>query len=91
LQDHGTAGNGTFQDCILDLKACAIGKAKQRNIPKQALGDKATIFNGRVGHNLLKIKILEGMEVTISKPNWHRMVDKATGFKRSIFFKTKNH
>jgi hypothetical protein len=63
-----------FQTC----EACAIGKAKQCNIPKQALREKATIFNGRVGHNLLKIKVLEGMEVTINKSNWHIMVDKAT-------------
>jgi hypothetical protein len=31
-------------------KACAIRKAKQCNIPKETLGEKATIFNGRVGH-----------------------------------------
>jgi hypothetical protein len=71
-------------------EACAIGKAKQCNIPKEALGEKATIFNGRVGHDLSKIKILEGMEVTINKSNWHIMVDKATGFKRSSFFETKD-
>jgi hypothetical protein len=29
------------------------------------------------------------MEVTINKSNWHIMVDKATGFKRSAFFETK--
>jgi hypothetical protein len=74
-----------FQTC----EACAIGKAKQHNIPKEASREKATIFNGRVGHNLLKIKAPEGMEVRINKSNWHIMVDKATGFKRSAFFKTK--
>jgi hypothetical protein len=63
-----------FQTC----KACAIEKAKQRNIPKEASREKATIFNGRVGHNLSKIKAPEGMEVTINKSNWHIMVDKAT-------------
>ena len=76
----------TFQTC----EACAIGKAKQRNIPKEALEEKATIFNGRVGHDLSKIKATEGMEVTINKSNWHMMVDKATGFKRSAFFETKD-
>jgi hypothetical protein len=74
-----------FQTC----EACAIGKAKQHNIPKEALREKATIFNGRVGHNLSKIKAPEGMEVTINKSNWHLMIDKATGFKRSAFFETK--
>ncbi len=38
----------TFQTC----EACAIGKAQQQNIPKEALGEKATIFNGRAGHDL---------------------------------------
>ncbi len=74
-----------FQTC----EACAIGKAKQRNIPKEALREKATIFNGRVDHNVLKVKAPEGMEVTINKSNWHIMVDGATGFKRSALFETK--
>jgi hypothetical protein len=69
--------------------ACAIGKAKQCNILKEALREKATIFNRRVGHDLSKIKALDGMEVTINKSNWHIMVDKAMGFKRSTFFETK--
>ena len=37
-----------FQTC----EACAIGKENQRNIPKEASREKATIFNGRVGHDL---------------------------------------
>jgi hypothetical protein len=56
-----------FQTC----EACAIGKAKQRNIPKKALREKATIFNGRVVHDLSKINAREGMEATINKSNWH--------------------
>jgi hypothetical protein len=74
-----------FQTC----KAWAIGKVKQHNILKEASREKATIFNGRVGHKLLKIKAPEGMEVTINKSNWHIIVDKAMGFKRSAFFETK--
>jgi hypothetical protein len=74
-----------FQTC----EACAIVKVKQHNIPKEALREKATIFNGRVSHGLLKIKALKGMEVTINKLNWHVMVNEATGFKRSAFFETK--
>ncbi len=62
---------------------------KQCNIPKEASREKAPILNGRVDHNLSKIKAPEGMEVTINKSNWHIMVDEATGFKRSAFFETK--
>jgi hypothetical protein len=75
-----------FQSC----EACAVRKAKQCNIPKEALREKATIFNQRVGHDLSKIKTPEGMGVTINKSHWHIMVDKATGFKRSTFFETKD-
>jgi hypothetical protein len=53
------------------------------------LREKATIFNGRVGHDLSKIKAPEGMEVTINKSNWRKMVKRAMGFKRSTFFRTK--
>ncbi len=74
-----------FQTC----EACAIGKAKQCNISKEDLREKATIFNGRVNCDLSKIKALEGREVTINKSNWHIMVNKATRFKRSAFFETK--
>jgi hypothetical protein len=75
-----------FQTC----KACAIGKAQQRNISKEATLDKATTFNGRVGHDLSKIKAPEGMDVRIHKSNWHNLVDEMSGFKRSAFFETKD-
>jgi hypothetical protein len=70
-------------------EACAIGKATQRNISKEALREKATILNGRVGYDLWKNKALEGMEVTINKSNWSIMVEEATEFKRSTFYETK--
>jgi hypothetical protein len=60
------------------------------NISKEATGDKATTFNRRVGHDLSKIKALEGMEVRINKSNWHILVDEMSGFKCSAFFETKD-
>ncbi len=71
-------------------ESCAIGEAQQRNVPKESSGEKATTFNGRVGQDLSKIKVPEGLDVTINKPNWHIMVDQLSGFKRSNFFVTKN-
>ncbi len=62
------------------------GKATQNS--KKNLGEKATKFNGRVGHDLAKIKAPEELKVTISKPNWHILVDEASGFKQSKFFET---
>ncbi len=71
-------------------ESCAIGKAQQHNVPKELLGKKATTFNGRMGLDLSKIKVPEGLDVTINKPNWHIMVDQLLGFKRSKFFVTEN-
>jgi hypothetical protein len=82
-------GMEVFRTAFQTCEACAIGKAKQRNIPKEALREKATIYNGRADHNLLKINAPEGMEVTMNKSNWHILVDEATRFKRSTFFETK--
>jgi hypothetical protein len=72
-------------------ESCAIAKANQRNTPK-GISDKskANKFNGRIYHNLAKIKVPEEFEgVTITKFNWHILVDEATKFKRSKFFETK--
>ncbi len=71
-------------------ESCAIGKAQQRNVPKESSGEKVTTFNGRVGHDLSKIRVPEGLDVTTNKPNWHIMVDQSLGFKQSNFFVTKN-
>jgi hypothetical protein len=65
-------------------------KGKTVQYSQEALREKATIFNRRVGQDLSKIKAPEVMEVTINKSNWHKMVDKATVFKRSAFFETKS-
>jgi hypothetical protein len=43
-----------------------------------------------VGLDLAKIKAPEELQVTISKPNWHILVDEASGFKQSRFFETKS-
>jgi hypothetical protein len=68
----------------------AIGKAQQRNVPKESLEEKPTTFNRRVGHDLSRIKVPEGLDVTINMPNWHIMVDQLSGFKQSNYFVTKN-
>ncbi len=60
-------------------------------MPKETSGaNKATEFNGRVFHDLSKIKVAEELgEIEIAKSNWHIAVNKALGFKRSAFFVTK--
>ncbi len=71
-------------------ESCAIGKTQQCNVLKKSLGEKATTFNRIVGHDLTKIEVPEGLDVTINKANWHIMVNQLSGFKQSKFFVTKN-
>jgi hypothetical protein len=71
-------------------ESCAIRKAQQCNVPKESFGEIASTLNRRVGHDLSKIKVPEGLDVTINKPNWHIMVNQLLGFKLSNFFVTKN-
>jgi hypothetical protein len=84
-------GMTLLQGVLPVCKSCAIAKANQRNIPKVVSDkSKATKFNGRVYHNLAKIKLPKEFEgVTITKSNWHILVDEATKFKHSIFFEMK--
>ncbi len=72
-------------------KSCAMAKAHQHNIPKDISNDsKALKFNGRVFHDLSKIKVPDEFEgITTAKSNWHLMVDEASKFKCSKFFETK--
>ncbi len=84
-------GMTLLQGALPVCESCAIAKANQRNIPNGISDEsKATKFNGRVYHNLAKIKVPEEFEgVTITKSNWHILVDEATKFKRSNFFEMK--
>jgi hypothetical protein len=63
-------------------KSCATAKARQRNVLKNTSKENtAQEFNGQCFH-----KVPEKMEgITISKPNWHILIDKVPGFKRSKF------
>jgi hypothetical protein len=79
-------GMELFWTGFATCESCVIGKAQQHNVSKESSGEKATTFNRRVDHDLSKIKVPEGLDVTINKPNWHIMADQLSGFKRSNFF-----
>ncbi len=70
-----------------------MAKAQQRNVPTVVDNErKAKEFNGRVVHDLAKIKVPEEdgyAGATINKSNWHLLVDEVTKFKKSKFFETK--
>ncbi len=72
-------------------ESCAIAKARQRNVPKETSEEnKAHEFNGQCFKDIAMIKVTDKMEgITISKPNWHILIDEASGFKQSKFHITK--
>ena len=57
---------GSLPDC----KACAIAKAKQKNVTKVTMDNKATIFNGRVSHDIVALKLTNDItRVEINRSN----------------------
>jgi hypothetical protein len=63
-----------------------VRSERQSNaIFKKTYGEKATIFNGRVGHDLVKIKAHEELQVTISMSNWHILEDETMGSSNAYF------
>jgi hypothetical protein len=86
-------GMTLLQGALPVCESCAIAKVNQRNIPK-GISDKSKVteFNGWIYHNLAIIKVPEEFErVSMTKSNWHILVDKATKFKHSKFFETKGN
>jgi len=76
---------GCFEVC----KACAEGKAKQKNVPKISEHIKATKEAPRIFLDLATVKDRLG-KTELSKPNWRIMVDERTGMKFCDFFARKS-
>jgi len=70
-------------------EACAIGKAEQKNIPKETEADKNIEVGSRMYLDIATVKQREGMPKP-TKPNWRMIVDGRTGLKFSDFYETKN-
>jgi hypothetical protein len=65
-------------------EACAAGKAKQKNVPKESEHKLADKDANRIFLDIATVKKLKnGPNVT--KPNWRIMVDERTGMKFSDF------
>ena len=71
----------------MPCEACAIGKAKQKNIPKTSAHIKANDPGERMFLDLTSVKEQGGTKMT--KPWWRIMVDERTQLKFSAFFGTK--
>jgi hypothetical protein len=81
-----TITKGTLKVC----EACAIAKARQKNVPKHnATHEKARVFPERVFLDIATVKQKED-QPKVTKPNWRIIVDEATNLKFSDFYETKN-
>ena len=71
-------------------EACAAGKAKQKNVPKESVHVPATMPAERVFLDISTVKKPNDGTVINSKKNWRIIVDERTQMKFSEFFETKN-
>ena len=71
-------------------EACSVGKAKQKNVPKESEHKTvATRPNQRIFLDLASVRAMEGMPKP-TKPQWRITVDEYTGYKTSGFYVTKD-
>ena len=79
--------HGTSRPC----KHCTKSKAKQKNVQKEAICEKAEWSGHRIYLDLSKVTLKSSAseDVTINRENWKIMVCKATGKKWSDFTVTK--
>ena len=71
-------------------EACSVGKAKQKNVPKESEHKTvATRPNQRIFLDLASVRAMEGMPKP-TKPQWRITVDEYTGYKTSGFYVKKD-
>ena len=71
-------------------QSCAELKAKQKSVPKESEGEKATEPNGRVFQDLATVKAPEKSGIRVGRPNWQMIVDEHTEMKFSAHHETKS-
>jgi len=71
-------------------QSCAESKAKQKIVPKKTEGTKAEKPNGRIFSDIATVKAPKSLKLVVARPQWHLMVDEATGMKFSAFYEKKN-
>jgi hypothetical protein len=83
---HGYQDNaGQDEPC----EGCTVAKARQKNVPRvNSTQVRATTFGEQVYSNISTVKQLDDGP-TVTKPNWHMLVDEVTRLKVSTFYDTK--
>mmetsp|Transcript_18815 Transcript_18815/g.23344 ORF Transcript_18815/g.23344 Transcript_18815/m.23344 type:complete len:1201 (+) Transcript_18815:436-4038(+) len=71
-------------------ESCAVGKAKQKNVPKRSKHVKAKYKGNRMFLDIATVKKPKKSVTVNSKRNWLIMVDEKTNLKFSKFYQKKN-
>ena len=59
-------------------------------MPKESSNEKTNVPNGFWFRDITNVKVPQSLEIMVTYPVWHIIVDKATGTKISGFYKAKN-
>ena len=71
---------------MIPCESCSIGNAKQYAINKHVNNNKKAMRTGeRIFSDLVTIKTPQESSITITKKNWHIVMDQDTGYKESQF------
>ena len=70
-------------------EACAMGKAKQKKVPKRSTRVKATQPGERLYHDISTI--MGSTDLGCPKSQWHVSMDEYSQFTKSTFYKHKNN
>jgi hypothetical protein len=73
------------RNVLKSCEACAIGKAKQKNVPQISEGTPTKDGKNCIYLDIAMVKQCKGMPKA-TKPNWRIMVNERTQFKCSNFF-----
>ena len=71
-------------------ESCAVGKAKQKDVPKVSKGIKASEAGERVFMDISSVKAKKNGYPINANKHWVMTVDELTGMKFSSFYKTKD-
>jgi hypothetical protein len=69
-------------------ESCANASARQKNVPKISMGEKATVINGRWFHDISTLKVHKGEKG--SSKSWDLTVDELTGIPFTGIYNKKN-
>jgi len=84
-----TIRSGNMNPCT----GCTAAKARQKNVPKHTgeMSDNSTSEKtGRYYMDIATVRKPDELNVTVSKPVWHIIVDERTQLKFSFFYTSKN-